>query len=106
MLLPPPLPDDAPGPSYITWTHCARRLGALLCSLLARLAVVPHQSGWRQVVAWWGLTNWLVQLDLLRAGITAELVGPAGATASGGLARVAAVGAVAALVPKVRRYRV
>ncbi len=45
------------------------------------------------------------QLGQLRAGLLADLIGPAGAAVSGGLACVAAVAAVAALVPKVRLYR-
>ncbi len=45
------------------------------------------------------------QLGQLRAGLVAGLIGPAGSAVSGGLACVAAVGLVAALVPKVRLYR-
>jgi MFS family permease len=46
------------------------------------------------------------QLGQLRGGLVAGLIGPAGAVVSGGLACVAVVLAVAALVPKVRLYRV
>lgn len=45
------------------------------------------------------------QLGQLRAGATANLVGPAWSAFGGGLACVAIVLAVAALAPKVRRYR-
>jgi hypothetical protein len=46
------------------------------------------------------------QLGQVRAGVVADLVSPAGAAVSGGLVCVAAVLAVAGLVPKVRQYRV
>ncbi len=46
------------------------------------------------------------QLGQLRAGAFASLIGPAGAALSGGLACIGVVLAVAALVPKVRHYRV
>lgn len=46
------------------------------------------------------------QLGQLRAGIVAGLIGPLGAAATGGVACIAVVLAIAALVPKIRRYRV
>jgi MFS family permease len=46
------------------------------------------------------------QLGQVRAGVVADRFTPAGAAVSGGLVCVAAVLAVAALVPKVRQYRV
>lgn len=46
------------------------------------------------------------QLGQLRAGIVAGLIGPLGAAATGGAACIAVVVAIAAAVPKIRRYRV
>lgn len=45
------------------------------------------------------------QLGQLRGGILAGLIGPVGAVVSGGLAVVAVAAGMAALVPKVRTYR-
>jgi hypothetical protein len=44
-------------------------------------------------------------LGQLRGGILAGLIGPVGAVVSGGLAVVAIAVGMAALVPKVRMYR-
>lgn len=46
------------------------------------------------------------QLGQLRAGLVATLIGPLGAAATGGVACVATVVAIAALIPKIRHYRV
>jgi len=45
------------------------------------------------------------QLGQLRAGVVASLIGPLGAAATGGVACIAVVMAIAALIPKIRLYR-
>jgi len=45
------------------------------------------------------------QLGQLRAGVVASLIGPLGAAATGGVACIAVVVAIAALIPKIRLYR-
>lgn len=46
------------------------------------------------------------QLGQLRAGLVATLIGPLGAAATGGVACIATVVAIAALIPKIRHYRI
>lgn len=46
------------------------------------------------------------QLGQLRAGLVASLIGPLGAAATGGVACIATVVAIAACIPKIRHYRV
>ncbi len=46
------------------------------------------------------------QLGQLRAGLVASLIGPLGAAATGGVACIAVVIAIAAFIPKIRHYRV
>jgi MFS family permease len=45
------------------------------------------------------------QLGQLRAGLVASLIGPLGAAATGGVACIATVVAIAAFIPKIRHYR-